>query len=138
MKNQIRVKVSYLTFSIFLLFLVIAALGTGNSGATGFSVREREENNKWIIEFVAKESADLVIETEVGQGYSSIDDVEFIELRCDDSVIIPNILTNKIIYENYHCYGKTSIKFIVNSEGRFKQKLSFGDNSESFSFKNKK
>lgn len=133
MIEQINIRIKYIVFLIFVIFLVIAGLGTDNSGITGLGIRSLENGNEWIIEFTTKDSADLIIETE--SGYSSIDDIEFVELRCGDLAVVPNILTNKIVYADYSCGRESYLKFIVNSEGRFRQRLSYGNSSRSVLFK---
>lgn len=132
MEGQIKIRVEYITFFVFVLFLFIVGLGA-NNGITGFSIKETQD--EWILEFTSEEAGYLSLEMIEGTGYGSSDDVEFVELRCKDSSIIPNILTNKIIYENYKCRGKTEIKFIVNKEGRFEQKITFKEKTGIFSVK---
>lgn len=134
MIEQINIKVKWAVFSVFVVFLIIAGIGTNNSGITGFSVRDREKGDEWIVIFTG-ESGDLVIEMQEGSGYSSIDDIEFLELRCGDSKVIPNVLTNRIVYENYSCEKKSHARFIVNSEENVKQKLGIGNKSRMISFK---
>ncbi|MBW2992672.1 hypothetical protein KY345_05640 [Candidatus Woesearchaeota archaeon] len=130
---MVKIRVEYVTFSLFLLFLLAAGLGI-ERGITGFSVKDTKENG-WVVEFDVREKSDLVIEIVDGSGYSSNDDVEFLDLKCGDYTVIPNILTNKIVYEGYECEEKTIIRFNVNNEGRFKQIIKIGEESRTVSFK---
>ena len=123
MVRQIKIRAEYVVFSVFALFLLIAGLN-GEGGITGFAVKDSV--NVWEIEFFTEGEVDLVIEMVEGEGYSEIDDVEFIELLCDGKDIIPNVLYNRISYEKYSCDGKSSVKFIVNSDGRFEQIIAYG------------
>ena len=98
-------------------------------------VRDFDKDNEWVVEFKTEERNDLVIEIIEGDGYSNLDDVEFLELRCGEDKIIPNILTNRIVYEGYGCGGISYARFMVNSEGVFKQRVIYGERSRTVSFK---
>lgn len=133
MNRQIKIRVEIVTFSVFVLFLLMIGLGL-NNGITGFSVKDLDDE-LWIVEFDSVEMSDLSIEMINGRGYSSNGDVEFVGILCGDSPVIPNILTNEIIYNGYKCKEKTKIMFTVNNEGRFKQKITIGEEVRIVSFK---
>jgi len=133
MDKTIKIRIGYITFSIFAIFLFTLGLLT-NTNMTGFSIKGTEDDI-WQAEFETKGKSDLTIDLLDGTGYSSRDDVKFISLQCGTDKIIPNILTNKIVYEGYECKEKTKIFFFINTEGKFRQKVTFGREIKIYSFK---
>ena len=132
MDRTIKIRAEYITFSVFAIFLFSIGI-LNNSSITGFSVKGTEDS-LWTIEFDTKERADLTIEMHKGTGYSSKDEVEFISMQCGKDKAIPNILDNKIIYEDYSCENTTKLSFFVNTKGKYKQIIRYGTESKIFSF----
>ena len=112
-------KVIFLICAFVLFFLSIFLIFEPGNNITGFfayipSIAVVNEynhvpiNDNLEINFITKGTSDLII--------SKKGDMKFIELRCGENILNPEINENEIRYDNFHCLGFGSIKIKVLSK----------------------
>ena len=125
-------KTALIVFGFVLFFLSAVMLFEPNNNLTGFFVyvpnlaiinndNSQPLNSNLEISFMTGGTNDLTITPLTGE-------MRFIELRCDDKIMIPAVDGNKIIYEDYHCQsnGFLLVKLLskeLNLEFKFGSKI---------------
>jgi len=79
----------------------------------------------WIVSFTTKGTADLSI---IPNDQNTIDDLDFISLKCGDEIKTPQILQGDVIfYPDWQCDEIGEITHLVNTRGNHTFKFQFGD-----------
>ncbi len=78
----------------------------------------------WTTNFVTVGQADLTINGSSGTIYGT--DLEFVELKCGDTVVNTNYDGNKVQVSNYQCDETSHHKVRVITSGKHTQKFMFG------------
>jgi len=85
-----------------------------------------QAGDNWTVSFETKGTADLTITPD---NQESIDDLDFVSLKCGDEERNPQILSGGVIFYHYwHCNGQTASEtHLVNVAGHHTLKFQFSD-----------
>ena len=84
-----------------------------------------QAGDNWIVSFETIGTADLTITPD---DQATIDDMDFISLKCSDSTVQPQILGNDVIfYPDWSCDTTGEITHLVNVAAPHTLKFQFGD-----------
>lgn len=79
----------------------------------------------WTVEFKTSGQSDLTIEAVEGTRFG--EDIEFVELRCDDTVIDVSYDGTRVSYDDWLCSGTGYHKVQVLTSGPHTQMFTFGE-----------
>jgi|GEM_PF-3270897 len=84
-----------------------------------------QAGDNWEVEFTTQGQADLYI---ISNDQVTIDDLDFVSLKCGDEQMIPQILENDVIYyPDWQCGQIGKIVHLVNVVGTHTLRFEFGD-----------
>ena len=84
-----------------------------------------QQGENWEVSFTTRGTADLTITPD---DQATIDDMDFISLKCGDKERTPQILENDVIfYPNWFCFEKAEVVHIVNVAAKHTLKFQFGE-----------
>ena len=83
-----------------------------------------QKGDNWEVEFTTRGTNDLRI---IPNDQATIDDIDFISLKCGDEERTPQILEGDVIfYPNWYCFEEAEIVHIVNVAAKHTLKFQFG------------
>lgn len=102
-----------------------------NKNATGGEITilnahsHPQAGDDWTISFKTKDLADLTITPD---DQATIDDLDFVSLKCDGEERIPQILEGgTIFYQNWLCEGEGKVTHLIKVASRHVLKFQFGN-----------
>ncbi len=83
-----------------------------------------QAGDEWTVEFETGGLADLKISPD---DHATIEDIDFMSLKCGDTVMNPEILANDVIYyANWECSETADVTYLVNTAAPHRLKFELG------------